>query len=143
MARMRTYLRPHKNNAPDALQYTPSFSGADTNLHLFHGPGGTAPSPYDQHAFIDHVVVARSYIGPMDGFAPEPPRDGGVPTGDAGGPPTTGDSAAPSRDGGAALPDGGSGETAAGCGCRTVGGSGSAGAGFLLGLLALLVRRRR
>ena len=45
MARMRTYLRPHKNNAPDALQYTPSFSGADTNLQLFHGPGGTAPSP--------------------------------------------------------------------------------------------------
>ena len=45
MARMRTYLRPHKNNAPDALQYTPSFSGADTNWQLFHGPGGTAPSP--------------------------------------------------------------------------------------------------
>ena len=110
-------------------------------MNIYHG--GTAPSPYDQHAFIDHVVVARSYIGPMDGFAPEPPRDGGVPTGDAGGPPTTGDSAAPSRDGGAALPDGGSGETAAGCGCRTVGGSRSASAGFLLGLLALLVRRRR
>lgn len=39
------YLRPHKHNAPDALQYTPSFSGADTNWQLFHGPGGTAPSP--------------------------------------------------------------------------------------------------
>ena len=45
MARMRTYLRPHKNNAPDALQYTPSFSGADTNWQLVHRPRGTAPSP--------------------------------------------------------------------------------------------------
>jgi len=39
------YLRPHKNNAPDALQYTPSFSGADTNWQLVHRPRGTAPSP--------------------------------------------------------------------------------------------------
>ena len=39
------YLRPHKHNAPDALQYTPSFSGMDTNWQLFHGPGGTASSP--------------------------------------------------------------------------------------------------
>ena len=39
------YLRPHKHNAPDALQYTPSFSGADTNWQLFHGPGGTAAAP--------------------------------------------------------------------------------------------------
>ena len=36
------YLRPHKNNAPDALQYMPSFSGADTNWQIFHGPLGTA-----------------------------------------------------------------------------------------------------
>ena len=39
------YLRPHKNNAPDALQYTPSFTGRDTNWQLFHGPGGTAAAP--------------------------------------------------------------------------------------------------
>ena len=38
------YLRPHKDRAPDALQYTPSFSGADTNWQIFHGPTGTAPA---------------------------------------------------------------------------------------------------
>ena len=27
--------------------------------------GGTAPSPQDQHLFIDNVVIARRYIGPM------------------------------------------------------------------------------
>jgi hypothetical protein len=27
--------------------------------------GGTSPSPSDQHLFIDNVVVARRYIGPM------------------------------------------------------------------------------
>jgi hypothetical protein len=27
--------------------------------------GGSTPSPYDQHLFIDNVVVARRYIGPM------------------------------------------------------------------------------
>lgn len=26
---------------------------------------GATPSPYDQHLFIDNVVVARRYIGPM------------------------------------------------------------------------------
>ncbi|HID70151.1 MAG TPA: DNRLRE domain-containing protein [Desulfobacterales bacterium] len=34
-------------------------------FNLYHG--GTAVSPYDQHIFIDNVVVARSYIGPMAG----------------------------------------------------------------------------
>ncbi|MFC2171434.1 DNRLRE domain-containing protein [Acidobacteriota bacterium] len=32
-------------------------------LNIYHG--GTDVSPYDQHAFIDNVVIARSYIGPM------------------------------------------------------------------------------
>jgi hypothetical protein len=27
--------------------------------------GGTAPSPQDQHLFIDNIVIARRYIGPM------------------------------------------------------------------------------
>lgn len=27
--------------------------------------GGTSPSPQDQHLFIDNVVIARQYIGPM------------------------------------------------------------------------------
>lgn len=32
-------------------------------MNLYHG--GTTPSPYDQHVFIDNVVIANSYIGPM------------------------------------------------------------------------------
>lgn len=34
-------------------------------LNVYHG--GTAPSPHDQHLYIDNVVVARRYIGPMAG----------------------------------------------------------------------------
>ncbi|MBL8323903.1 MAG: hypothetical protein JNJ89_02985 [Rubrivivax sp.] len=37
-------------------------------LDFYHG--GTATSPHDQHVFIDNVVVARRYIGPMAGAAP-------------------------------------------------------------------------
>ena len=32
-------------------------------MNVYHG--GTKPSPYDQHLFIDNVVIAREYIGPM------------------------------------------------------------------------------
>jgi hypothetical protein len=32
-------------------------------MNVYHG--GTAPSPYDQHLFIDNVVIAQKYIGPM------------------------------------------------------------------------------
>ena len=31
-------------------------------MNVYHG--GTKPSPYDQHLYIDNVVVARKYIGP-------------------------------------------------------------------------------
>ena len=32
-------------------------------MNVYHG--GTSPSPYDQHLFIDNVVVAKKYIGPI------------------------------------------------------------------------------
>lgn len=32
-------------------------------MNIYHG--GKRPSPYDQHAFIDNVVIAREYIGPL------------------------------------------------------------------------------
>ncbi|MCP4782979.1 MAG: DNRLRE domain-containing protein [Fuerstiella sp.] len=32
-------------------------------MNFYHG--GTIPSPHDQHVFIDNVVIAKSYIGPM------------------------------------------------------------------------------
>ena len=31
-------------------------------MNVYHG--GTRPSPYDQHLFIDNVVIAKDYIGP-------------------------------------------------------------------------------
>lgn len=55
------YLRPHKDRAPDALQYTPSFSGADTNWQIFHGPNGTAPAPTQDEA--DGVDVEIAFQG--------------------------------------------------------------------------------
>ena len=33
-------------------------------MNLYHG--GTIPSPRDQHVFIDNVVIAKKYIGPME-----------------------------------------------------------------------------
>ena len=35
------YLRPHKSNLPDAVQYAPVFRGA-SNWQLYHGLGSTA-----------------------------------------------------------------------------------------------------
>ena len=35
---------------------------------VFHG--GVSPAPQDMHLFIDNVVIARSYIGPMQQVAP-------------------------------------------------------------------------
>ena len=32
-------------------------------MNVYHG--GTEVSPHDQHLYIDNVVVARRYIGPM------------------------------------------------------------------------------
>jgi hypothetical protein len=32
-------------------------------MNVYHG--GTKPSPYDQHLYVDNVVIARKYIGPM------------------------------------------------------------------------------
>lgn len=39
-------------------------------LNAYHG--GAETSPYDQHFYIDNVVVARSYIGPIGGPAVKP-----------------------------------------------------------------------
>jgi hypothetical protein len=57
-------------------------------MNVYHG--GTAVSPYDQHLYIDNVVVAREYIGPMNVTQPEdpqPPESGDDPDGT---PPTPG-----------------------------------------------------
>ncbi|MEX0715697.1 MAG: DNRLRE domain-containing protein [Planctomycetaceae bacterium] len=33
-------------------------------MNVYHG--GTVPSPRDQHLFVDNVVIARKYIGPLE-----------------------------------------------------------------------------
>jgi hypothetical protein len=38
------YLRTHKTNLPDALQYSPVWNG-ESNWQLYHGPGYTAAAP--------------------------------------------------------------------------------------------------
>jgi hypothetical protein len=54
-------------------------------MNVYHG--GTAVSPYDQHLYIDNVVIARQYIGPMNGTVPDQPdpdpTDTDDPSGDA------------------------------------------------------------
>lgn len=42
---------------------TPSIKIEQIWMNVWYG--GTAPSPQDQHLFIDNVVIARRYIGPM------------------------------------------------------------------------------
>lgn len=46
------YLRPHKSNLPDALQYTPAIAGA-SQWQLFHGETGTAGVPLPAEQWID------------------------------------------------------------------------------------------
>lgn len=71
-------------------------------MNIYHG--GTTPSPYDQHAFIDNVVIARSYIGPMGPIDEPSDESGGEDSGSGG--PADGDSGesgdeAPGSDAGA------------------------------------------
>lgn len=35
-------------------------------MNVYHG--GTAVSPYDQHLYVDNLVIASSYIGPGRGL---------------------------------------------------------------------------
>jgi len=122
-----------------------SFRTVDTLLieeiwmNIYHG--GTAVSPYDQHLYIDNVVIATSYIGPMGPIVIEPPdggTDGGAGggVGDDGGTPPPGDDAGSSGGGSAGSPDDDS-----GCGCALPGRSRTAAPIALL--LAILVLRRR
>jgi len=45
------------------LRDIPSIKIEQIWMNVYYG--GTAPSPQDQHLFIDNVVIARRYIGPM------------------------------------------------------------------------------
>jgi len=46
-----------------AAAVTPEHKGKVVEWDVYHG--GTIASPCDQHLFIDNVVIAKAYIGPM------------------------------------------------------------------------------
>jgi hypothetical protein len=50
------YLRPHKSDLPDAVQYAPVWQGRSA-WQLHHGPGGTASVPFEAGVWT-HVRVA-------------------------------------------------------------------------------------
>ena len=52
------YLRPHKSNLPDALQYAPVWQGRSA-WQLYHGPGGTAAAPFEAGAWTHVRVVVE------------------------------------------------------------------------------------
>jgi hypothetical protein len=120
-------------------------------MNVYHG--GTAVSPYDQHVFMDNVVVARSYVGPIGGEPPDPPdtdtdtdtgTGGDGDTGDGGG---TGDGDGTGSSSGGGGDDGSTGtDTGAagqnddgGCSCRA---AARLGAAWGLCSLLLVLRRR-
>ena len=133
-------------------------------MNIYHG--GTDVSPYDQHAFIDHVVVATSYIGLMTG-GPTPPGpggaggmggmggmagsgsggDGAAGSGGSGGSSTSGGAAGNGQSGsngsGTSNNADGSGDEG-GCGCRAAGSPRPfAPGGMIVGVALLLARKRR
>jgi hypothetical protein len=63
------YLRPHKSNLPDALQYAPVFDGRSA-WQLFHGPGGTAAAGFEPGAWMHLRLIVKGrqavlFIGDM------------------------------------------------------------------------------
>lgn len=50
------YLRPHKSNLPDALQYAPVFQGRSA-WQLYHGPGGTSAIGFTPNVWTHLRVV--------------------------------------------------------------------------------------
>jgi hypothetical protein len=52
------YLRPHKSTLPDAVQYAPVWQGRSA-WQLHHGPGGTAPVPFETERWTHVRVVIQ------------------------------------------------------------------------------------
>ena len=52
------YLRPHKSQLPDAVQYAPVWQGASA-WQLHHGPGGTAPVGFEPGKWTHVRVVIQ------------------------------------------------------------------------------------
>jgi hypothetical protein len=63
------YLRPHKSNLPDAVQYAPVWQGQSA-WQLHHGPGGSVawPIPHDAWTHVRVIVEgahAALFVGDM------------------------------------------------------------------------------
>ena len=72
------YLRPHKSNLPDAVQYAPVWQGRST-WQLRHGPGGTAAAGFPAGEWTHVRVAVRGrqaaiFIGDMNAPALLVPR---------------------------------------------------------------------
>jgi len=72
------YLRPHKSNLPDAVQYAPVWQGR-SSWQLYHGPGGTAAADLPAGQWIPVRVVlegrrAAIFVGDLDEPALVVPR---------------------------------------------------------------------
>lgn len=112
--------------------------------NIYHG--GTAPAPHDMYLYLDNLVVARSYIGPMGGLpdAPPPLEDGTLVVPGTDGGATDADGGAITDRDASARDDGGSTTTDPatddGCACN----AGSTGANTVAWLvIAALWRSRR
>src|SRR5918993_1318351 len=63
------YLRPHKSNLPDAVQYAPVWQERSA-WQLYHGPGGTAAVAFEPGTWTHVRVIARGrhaaiFVGDM------------------------------------------------------------------------------
>jgi MYXO-CTERM domain-containing protein len=112
--------------------------------NIYHG--GTAPAPHDMYLYLDNLVVARSYIGPMGGLpdAPPPLEDGTLVTPGTDGGPIDADGGAIAGRDATARGDGGttSDPSATDGGCTCSAGSSDASV-FAWLLIAALSRSRR
>jgi hypothetical protein len=72
------YLRPHKSNLPDAVQYAPVWQGKSA-WQLHHGPGGTAATPLPAGQWMRVRVVVQGtraaiFVGDLERPALVVPR---------------------------------------------------------------------
>ncbi len=53
----------NSNRGTHSVPYVAKLKIEQIWMNVYHG--GKIPSPYDQHLFIDNVVIANKYIGPL------------------------------------------------------------------------------
>lgn len=56
--------RPAFEKTDIRFRQVPTLKIEQIWMNVYHG--GTKPSPYDQHLFIDNVVISRKYVGPIN-----------------------------------------------------------------------------